>query len=374
MDENAIIAAVKRFSVAVSSDLEISTLHTQERLQVLAEVLGKEIAILAPHQVRWLSLYTALCNINKQLGPLTVYYVDRAMDGDALADRLSNNLTQTTFVLMLHGIGGVLAPLQRLTKGLQSADSGMPAVIPLVQQVKDTLHEQFLRDSSGVAPDDPGSSCGKAFGDLVCSRRPGVNSNLRIHMIKSSDARIVGQLCGEKLPASARVACMVLQTKDPRALVLWHNDSTRRGGPHFVTTTANNWSDCVSNARGQLAQVAKHAVKSLSDRFPQDTQSLLELSQWLLPEYWGLNAAATETGRQAAVEQNYVKDFARSWQSWVACLQLRKEYVTMKMWHAKSHPSSTPQCLFVTWVGRTAESSGSSAASCRTISISCLTD
>jgi hypothetical protein len=192
MDENAIVAAVKRFAVAVSSDLKGSALRTQQRLRVLAEVLGKEIAILAPQQVRWLSLYTALCNINKQLGPLTVYYFDRAMDGDAVAEWVSNNLTETTFVLMLHGIEGVLAPLQQLTKALQSADSGMPDVIPLVQQAKNTLHEQFLRDSSGVAPDDPGSSCGKALGDLVCNRQTGVNSNFRIQMIKSSDARIAG--------------------------------------------------------------------------------------------------------------------------------------------------------------------------------------
>jgi uncharacterized protein YmfQ (DUF2313 family) len=96
---------------------------------------------------------------------------------------------------------------------------------------------------------------------------------------------------------------MVVQTKDPRTLVLWHNDSTRHGRPRFVPTTAKDWSNCVSNARGQLAQVAEHAIKSLSDRFPLDTQSLLELSQWLLPEYWGLNAAATEIERQAAVKK-----------------------------------------------------------------------
>jgi hypothetical protein len=154
VDENAIVAAVKRFAVAVSSDLKGSALSTQQRLQVLDEVLGKEIAILAPHHVRWLCLYTALCSINKQLGPLTVYSFDHAMDGDAVADGLSNILTETTFVLMVHGIEGVLAPLHRLTKALQSPDSGMPDAIPLVQQAKDTLHEQCIRDSSGVAPDD----------------------------------------------------------------------------------------------------------------------------------------------------------------------------------------------------------------------------
>jgi hypothetical protein len=47
MDENAIVTAVKRFVVAVSSDMKGSALRTQQHLQELREVLGKQIALHA---------------------------------------------------------------------------------------------------------------------------------------------------------------------------------------------------------------------------------------------------------------------------------------------------------------------------------------
>jgi hypothetical protein len=112
----------------------------------------------------------------------------------------------------------------------------------------------------------------------------------------------------------------------------------------------------------------------LSDRFPQNSQSLLELSQWLLPEYWGLNAAAMEIERQAAAEQKDVTVLCKELAKLGSMFATEKEILNDEDVACKVPPSSTQQSLFVTWVGRTAESSGSSAASCRTISISCLTD
>jgi hypothetical protein len=102
---------------------------------------------MLPYEVRRLSLYTALCNINKQLCPLSVYYSVHAIDGDAAADGLRNYLTEARFVLMLHGMGGVPIPLQQLTKALQSGNSGMPDVMPLEQQAKDTLYAQLVNDT-----------------------------------------------------------------------------------------------------------------------------------------------------------------------------------------------------------------------------------
>jgi hypothetical protein len=106
-----------------------SVQHVQRRLDVLREVLESKVHILSCHAVWWLSLYRVLPNVCMQIGPLLVYY-SRSAEKDAAAQGISTQLQQTDFLLLMHGILGVLEVLQTLSRNLQRATSGIPDVVP----------------------------------------------------------------------------------------------------------------------------------------------------------------------------------------------------------------------------------------------------
>lgn len=308
LETDAIVQAVRRFVISVSGDMSKSAQRTQQRLLVIKEVLEKEIAVLHLHQVRWASMRMCLRNLLKQLGPLTVYYFERALEGDAVANGLSDTLTDIQFVLHMHGLLGILDTLHVLTQTLQKQQSGFPDVFPAIEKCRRSLQQLYLANATGTHANDPGCSCGKAFGDLVCNERVGMDSNFTIQMLDATDARIQSQVQGESsLKDGDKVCCMAVNSSEPSYLVLWHSTGKRT----FVPTKATQWDACVADARTKLWATAKAGIDSVDARVPLGAQTMLTNCQWLNATFWGLEANQDPAERAEAVLESRLSSVAK---------------------------------------------------------------
>jgi hypothetical protein len=193
MEDHASVKDLRRLVVNFASDLNGSTLRNQARLQVLRDLLSKDIAILSLHRVRWLSLFSALENILKQYGPLTVHYSSRDDPGGA---SIAEKLTDTDMLLCMHGIMGILAPINRLCKRLQESGSGLPDVQRVIDDALLKLKLQFIDVAAEATTATPGSSCGKHSADLVSNDRLGVRGNFTLDFAFTEEEALADQLQG----------------------------------------------------------------------------------------------------------------------------------------------------------------------------------
>ena len=297
MEKNPTVQVVRRFVVKIASDMNKSALRNQQRLEVLRDALNERIAVLNAHDVRWLSTLGAARNIGKQYGPLTLYYSRRT---DADAKGLFKRLSRTDYILQLHGVIGVLDPLQALSKALQRSDSGLPDVLPLADRARRTLRQLFLENPAGTNPANPGSSCGPAFAALVSNERRGMNASFTVQMLPASHEQVAPQIRFEGVAASDAVACMVVPGTHEEVLVLWHDAGAQRTS--MKPTTEAAWADCVQKARAELADAAQFAIELLDQRFTDDTGTVLQCSKFMTPEYWNLLAGQSLQEREQMVD------------------------------------------------------------------------
>jgi hypothetical protein len=304
LEKNAHVDKTRRFVILLASDMRGSVQRVQRRLDVLREVLEAEVQILSCHAVRWLSLYRALRNVCMQIGPLAVYYGRRA-ESDAAAQGISMQLQQTDFLLVMHGVLGVLEVLQTLSTCLQRATSGIPDIVPAITSACASLNRQFIAEPDSTAANCPGSSCGPAFSQLVCNEQQGIAGNFKIRFLSGLDSRISEQL-PEESSESEEYAVMEVATNVPEYFLLWHRRGNRRR--HQDPTTKDCWDTLVAQARKDIASVAEHAIGCIEERIPLQTQHLLTASQFMTSGWWGLDGTMTDAERIEAVDGVDVED------------------------------------------------------------------
>lgn len=301
MEDHASVKDLRRLVVSIASDMNGSSLRNQARLQVLRDLLSKDIAILSLHRVRWLSLFSALENILKQYGPLTVYYSRR---DDPEGAGIAEKLTDTDMLLRMHGLVGILAPINRLCKRLQESESGLPDVQRAIDDALLKLKLQFIDNAAKATTAMPGSSCGETFADLVSNDRLGVRGNFSLDFAFADEEALADQLqgCNKGVSCADEIATMVVgKGIEQCSVVLFHREEGSGRRAPAVPTSAEAWDERVSQMRAELKDIAQCAQQSIQERFPDDVRGLLSLGKFMSPEFWHLSAENKDSERQEAV-------------------------------------------------------------------------
>jgi hypothetical protein len=106
------------------------------------------------------------------------------------------------------------------------------------------LQQKLPDNSSSASADGPGSSCGKAFANLVCIQLVNVGNNFSILMLTANDPQVQDQVPGEILQRDTNIACIVVRSTPPCRFVMWSN--TDQGRTKFEQTTEADFQVAVS--------------------------------------------------------------------------------------------------------------------------------
>jgi hypothetical protein len=147
LQEDARVARVHRVLVQIAQHMNGSVKRVQTKIEYMQDADMREVAIRNLHDVRWLSVYSALLNVLKQYGPLVLYFFDGSEwsnDEGAQCRGIASSLCDVKCMLLMHGMVALVHPVYKLCKALQCADSGLPDVIPLIETALQELRGLFL--------------------------------------------------------------------------------------------------------------------------------------------------------------------------------------------------------------------------------------
>lgn len=250
-------------------------------LAIAKSVIGKELTVLQPHEIRWLSLSQCVSRIRDLYPALLRYFkeiVDATMEPGSKA--LYDDMTDLSFLLLLEGFDVLLGELASMSRLFQSCDYPLVSVPAHVKTTADFLQKHFERVQSA----------------FQCER-----TWKRFHVLTvSADP-----------PLQWEDDCLVYVQSDSAHAML-AVDPGKRGRPHAeVVDTSEFFDRVVASVKKTLQAASKkirlgnnlddfifvlcshvHILVGLLERFPRDVVASMGILQ---PSYWADTQHSTYT-------------------------------------------------------------------------------
>lgn len=137
---------VRDFTKRLWNHFTYSAKRKRSFLAVSKSVIGKELTVLQPHEVRWLSLSQCVSRI-RELYPALLRYFKQIVDStmEPGAKSLYDDLTDLTFLLLLEGFDVLLAELASMSRLFQGGEYPLVSVPAHVKTTADFLLKHFER-------------------------------------------------------------------------------------------------------------------------------------------------------------------------------------------------------------------------------------